>query len=144
MAAALAVALTLAVAARHGPARETQPAERPPGSRSSLGASVLAGAEALNAGRDARQAIIACYAAMERGLARAGSAPGAADTPAQVLARAVAGGLVRSSAAETLTALFRRARYSPHPVTAADRAAAADALERLRADLSEPRTGAPS
>lgn len=146
MAVALAVALTLAVAARHGPARGTQPAERPPDSRSSLGASVLAGAEALHTGRDARQAIIACYAAMEQGLARAGSAPGAADTPAQVLARAAAAGLVRSSAAETLTILFRRARYSPHPVTTADRAAAADALERLRADLGRPRSvaGAPS
>ena len=38
---------------------------------------------------------------MERGFAAAGSAPAAADTPAEVLARATGAGLVRSEPAES-------------------------------------------
>ena len=44
---------------------------------------------------DARAAIIACYVAMERSLADRGTAPRAADTPDEFLARAVAAGTVR-------------------------------------------------
>jgi hypothetical protein len=135
MAIAAAIALALAVAARRRPAAHAAPVS-PPAGPSPLEAGVQAGSEALRGGGDARQAIIACYAAMERGLAGAGSPPAAADTPAEVLARAAAAGLVRSGAAATLTSLFRRARYSPHPVSEADRDAAASALDRLRADLA--------
>jgi len=78
---------------------------------------------------------------MERTLADAGSPAQPADTPAEVLARAAEGGLVRSEWADTLTALFRRARYSSHPMTEADRAAALGALAQVRADL-ETRMGA--
>jgi hypothetical protein len=52
---------------------------------------------------------------MERGFAAAGSAPGVADTPAEVLARAIRAGLVRAEPAETLTGLFRRARTARTP-----------------------------
>src|SRR5579875_894986 len=117
MAAALTAAAAIAVTARRGPGRVPEPAGRQHDDRSPLGAGLTAGAGALRAGGDTRQAIIACYAAMERALARAGSPPGPADTPAQVLARAGAAGLVRTGAATTLTNLFRRARYSPHPMT---------------------------
>ncbi len=79
---------------------------------------------------------------MERSLAKAGSPAKAADTPAEVLARATAGGLVSSSCASTLTGLFRRARYSSHPMTEDDRAAAMEALAEVRADLGESRRGA--
>jgi uncharacterized protein DUF4129 len=72
---------------------------------------------------------------MERSLADAGSPPRMADTPAEVLGRATASGLLRSAPATTLTSLFRRARYSSHPMTEADRAAAIDALAQVRADL---------
>ena len=72
---------------------------------------------------------------MERGFAAAGSAPAAADTPAEVLARATKAGLVRSGSAAALTGLFRRARYSTEPMTSADAAQAASALDRLQADL---------
>ncbi len=75
-------------------------------------------------------AIIACYAAMERSLAGAGSPPAAADTPAEVLGRASAAGLVRSAAAEVLTGLFRRARYSQH-------ALAEETVRRRRAHWPE-------
>ncbi len=101
-----------------------------------LAAALAAGARALHEDPDPRTAIIGCYAAMERSLADAGSPPRLADTPAEVLGRATAGGLVRSAWAGTLTGLFRRARYSSHPMTEADRAAAMGALAQVQADLS--------
>jgi hypothetical protein len=100
-----------------------------------LVAALAAGARALHEDPDPRTAIIGCYAAMERSLADAGSPPRLADTPAEVLGRATAGGLVHSGWAGTLTGLFRRARYSRHPMTEADRAAAIGALAQVRADL---------
>lgn len=101
-----------------------------------LVAALAAGARVLHEDPDPRTAIIGCYAAMERSLADAGSPPRMADTPAEVLGRATASGLVRSVPATTLTGLFRRARYSSHPMTEADRAAAIDALAQVQADLA--------
>jgi hypothetical protein len=100
-------------------------------------ASLTAGSDALGAGGEPRAAIIACYAAMERGFAAAGSAPALADTPAEVLVRATRAGLVRPGPAETLTGLFRRARYSTNPMTGADSLLAADALAEMRSDLEQ-------
>jgi hypothetical protein len=100
-----------------------------------LAGAVAAGEQALRGEPDPRAAIIACYAAMEHSLAHAGSPAEAADTPAEVLARATAGGLVRSRWAGTLTGLFRQARYSSHPMTEADRTTALGALAQVRADL---------
>jgi len=102
---------------------------------SSLEEALAAGAQALEEDPDPRTAIIGCYAAMERSLADAGAPPRLADTPAEVLGRATTGGLVRSAWAGTLTGLFRQARYSGHPMTEADRAAARGALAGVRADL---------
>ncbi len=100
-----------------------------------LVAALAAGARVLHEDPDPRTAIIGCYAAMERSLADAGSPPRMADTPAEVLSRATTSGLVRAAPAATLTGLFRRARYSGHPMTEADRATAIDALAQVRADL---------
>src|SRR5690348_3376644 len=100
-----------------------------------LVAALAAGARVLHDDPDPRTAIIGCYAAMERSLADAGSPPLMADTPAEVLSRATASGLVRSAPATTLTGLFRQARYSSHPMTEADRATAIDALAQVREDL---------
>jgi hypothetical protein len=99
--------------------------------------SLAAGRDALSAGGEPRAAIIACYAAMERGFAAAGSAPAVADTPAEVLARATRAGLVRPEPAETLTGMFRLARYSMYPMTSADSLLAADALTQMRSDLGQ-------
>jgi Domain of unknown function (DUF4129) len=101
-----------------------------------LVAALAAGARVLHSDPDPRTAIIGCYAAMERSLADAGTPPRMADTPAEVLSRATLSGLVRSAPATTLTGLFRRARYSSHPMTEADRATAIDALAQVRADLA--------
>jgi hypothetical protein len=99
--------------------------------------------EAVESGRaalaelsDARAAIIACYVAMERSLADRGTSRTAADTPDELLARAVGAGTVRGPAAGRLTALFYEARFSTHPVAAGQRAAAGAALDELAAELA--------
>ena len=101
--------------------------------------------EAVESGRaalageidDARAAIIACYLAMERTLAERGTARGIADTPDELLARAVRSGLVRGAAARRLTALFYEARYSSHPLGGDQRVAASRALDELAAELRD-------
>jgi hypothetical protein len=112
-------------------------AEPAPVDAEPLADALAAGEQALRAEPDPRSAIIGCYAAMERSLAEAGSPAQAADTPAEILARATAGGLVKSTWAGTLTGLFRRARYSTHPMTEDDRTAAMGALVQVRSDLGD-------
>jgi hypothetical protein len=98
--------------------------------------------EAVESGRlafaeldDARAAIIACYLAMEGSLADRGAARGVADTPDELLARAVSAGIVRGAAARRLTGLFYEARFSTHPLGRAERDAASAALDELAAEL---------
>jgi hypothetical protein len=131
---ALALLVALTTWSRHARLRPARPPEDQ--ARLALRASLAAGRAALAGPRDPRAAIIACYAAMERGFAAAGSAPAAADTPAEVLARATGAGLVRSGSAARMAGLFRRARYSSEPMTSADSAAAAVALDQMQADLA--------
>jgi hypothetical protein len=136
---AILVVLTLAVLSRR---RRVAPSGHLSRRRlATLLDSLAAGSGALTAGGEPRAAIIACYAAMERGFAAAGSAPDVADTPAEVLARATRAGLVRAEPAETLTGLFRRARYSTYPMTSADSGAAADALTEMRTSLASAEPG---
>jgi hypothetical protein len=101
-----------------------------------LQAAVAEGRAALQAVDDARAAIIACYVAMERSLADRGTARTAADTPDELLARAVASGTVRGTAAGSLTALFYEARFSTHPLSADQRDAARAALDAISAELA--------
>jgi uncharacterized protein DUF4129 len=135
--AGMLIALALLVALTAWSRRTRHRLARPPGdlARLALGESLAAGRAALAGPRDPRAAIIACYTAMERGFAAAGSVPAAADTPTEVLARATGAGLVRSGSAVRMAGLFRRARYSSEPMTSADSAAAADALDQMQADL---------
>src|ERR1022692_3628097 len=92
---------------------------------------VESGRAALRELDDARAAIIACYLAMERSLARAGAARAAAETPDELLARAARAGLVQGAEAAALTALFYEARFSSHPLPPAKRQAARQALDVL-------------
>jgi hypothetical protein len=85
---------------------------------------------------DAREAIIACYLAMERSLADRGTARNATDTPGELLNRAVTSGIVRGSAASRLTGLFYEARFSSHPLGPEQRDAARQALDDLAAELT--------
>jgi hypothetical protein len=136
IAAAAAVVLMLALRQGRRGRGSPAPAQEPPeASAAPLRAALADAAMALGGPAGPRQAIIASYAAMEARLAAAGAAPAAADSPAEVLARAAEAGLVRSPAAGTLTGLFRRARYSRHPLGESERAAASGALARLRADI---------
>jgi hypothetical protein len=97
---------------------------------------VAQGRAALAGIDDARAAIIACYVAMERRLGDRGAARGAADTPDELLARAVAAGVVRGGAAGRLTTLFYEARFSTHPLSAGQRDAASAALDELAGELA--------
>ena len=132
---AIAIVVAFTLLGRHKRPARTEPKNR--ARLAALLASVAAGSAALSAGGEPRAAIIACYVAMERGFAAAGSAPAVADTPAEVLVRATRAGLVRPEPAETLTGLFRRARYSTHPMTGTDALLAADALTEMRTDLRQ-------
>jgi len=138
--AGMLIALAILVALTAWSRRTRRRPGGPPGDRTRLAlGETLAAARAALAGQDARDpraAIIACYAAMERGFAAAGSAPAAADTPAEVLARATGAGLVSPGPAARLAALFRRARYSSEPMTSADSSAAAAALDQMQAGLA--------
>ena len=109
-----------------------------------LRAAVDEGRAALAGIDDARAAIIACYVAMERRLAERGAARGAADTPDELLARAVAAGVVRGGAAGRLTALFYEARFSTHPLVAGQRDAASAALDDLAAELAAKPEASPA
>jgi hypothetical protein len=101
-----------------------------------LARAVDSGRIALRELDDSRTAIIRCYLAMEDSLADAGTARGAAETPDELLHRAVADGLVHGRPAGRLTALFYEARFSTHPMPLSRRDEAERALADLAAALS--------
>lgn len=98
---------------------------------------VRSGRRALADTGDARAAVIACYAAMEDALVASGVQRRASDSPSDLLTRAAGAGLAPTPAAPRLTALFREARYSSHPMGAPHREAAADALEEIASLLQD-------
>jgi uncharacterized protein DUF4129 len=137
-----AVVVCLVLAARHKTAlggRGPYDVDEEPDEE--LRAAVESGRSALRSLDDARAAIIACYAAMEDSLARAGTAREVAETPDELLARAVAAGLARGDAAARLTALFYEARFSTHPLDQDQKPAAERALAELAADLDQQPVG---
>jgi hypothetical protein len=89
----------------------------------------------------ARQAIVACFAAMERALAQFGGdvAPREADTPEEVLRRGISGARLPEEPARRLLRLFREARFSPHQMTQEDRTAAGRALDEMLAAVAAAR-----
>jgi hypothetical protein len=88
--------------------------------------------------REPREAIIACYAAMERELTRVpGAVPQDCDTPSEVLARAVDNRALRADSATELVELFEEARFSPHVMTEGHRDAAVRVMERVLAELPD-------
>jgi Domain of unknown function (DUF4129) len=103
---------------------------------SPLAAAVAAGSSAFGTTAGVREAIIACYAAMEDTLAAAGSPRRAADTPEELLDRAMRDGVIRTQAAQRLTALFREARFSPHELAEAQQQAARASLADISHDLA--------
>ncbi|MEU7305569.1 DUF4129 domain-containing protein [Streptomyces sp. NPDC007206] len=109
--------------------------------RERLVKAVDSGRRALLGGNDARAAVIVCYAAMEESLAASGVARRASDSPQDLLERAVAGGLPAGAAVVALTALFREARYSTHPMDGGHRDRAAAALAEIADGLHARASG---
>ena len=130
-----AVAVSIWWASRLRPALPPAPAEEATPDAEELREAVESGRAALAGISDARSAIIACYAAMERSLADRGAARGVAGTPDELLSRAVAAEIVRGPAAWRLTALFYEARFSSHPLGLRERDDAMGALDALAAEL---------
>jgi len=93
-------------------------------------------AEAGDLSREPREAIIACYLAMERELENSPDVvPRESDTPTEVLARAVEHDALRADNATELVELFEEARFSPHVMTEDHREAAVRVLSLVLAEL---------
>jgi hypothetical protein len=93
-------------------------------------------AEIADLTREPREAIIACYAAMEHELTRVpGAMPQDFDTPSEVLARAVEHRALKADSATELVDLFEEARFSPHVMTEAHRDAAVAVLQRVQREI---------
>jgi hypothetical protein len=110
-----------------------------PRSESLARAAELGLAEMTDLSREPREAIIACYAAMERELANVpGAVPQEFDTPTEVLARAVERHALQSDNAIELVNLFEEARFSPHVMNEAHREIAVSVLGLVLAELRSP------
>ena len=93
-------------------------------------------AEMADVSREPREAIIACYAAMERELANVpGAVPQDFDTPTEVLARAVERQALQADNAVQLVNLFEEARFSPHVMNEGHREVAAQVLRLVLVEL---------
>jgi Domain of unknown function (DUF4129) len=93
-------------------------------------------AEMTDLSREPREAIIACYAAMERELANVpGAAPQDFDTPTEVLARAVDHHALHADNAVQLVNLFAEARFSPHVMNEGHRDVAVGVLRLVLDEL---------
>lgn len=93
-------------------------------------------AEMTDPSREPREAIIACYAAMERELARVpGAVPQQFDTATEVLDRAVEQHALRADTASELVNLFAEARFSPHVMNEGHRDVAVGVLNVVLDEL---------
>ena len=94
-------------------------------------------AEIADLSREPREAIIACYAAMERELANVPAAvPQEFDTPTEVLARAVKYHALHADNAVQLVNLFEEARFSPHVMNEGHREVAVRVLRLVLDELA--------
>jgi len=100
-----------------------------------LAEAVAAGAEALEYEGDAREAVIACYSAMELAVTAGGGSRKATDTPEEFLRRVTAAKLIPDDPARRLTDLFREARFSRHRIGEEKRDAAREALREISEHL---------
>lgn len=93
-------------------------------------------AEMADPNREPREAIIACYAAMERELANVpGAVPQDFDTPTEVLARAIEHHALHADNAVQLVNLFAEARFSPHVMNESHRDLAMSVLQLVLDEL---------
>lgn len=85
--------------------------------------------------RDARRAVIAAYANMERILASHGLARGRAEVPYEYLARVLGVLQVSESSVRSLTELFEYAKFSPHEIDQTMKDQAIESLVAVKKDL---------
>ncbi|MDM4142730.1 MULTISPECIES: DUF4129 domain-containing protein [Mycobacterium] len=113
-----------------------EPAPAPARSESLARAAERGLAEMTDLSREPREAIIACYAAMERELAHVpGAVPQEFDTPTEVLARAVEHHALHADNAVQLVNLFAEARFSPHVMNEGHRDVAVGVLRLVLDEL---------
>jgi hypothetical protein len=103
--------------------------------REALAAGAREAIEEIAIPADPRAAVLAAYARMEAALARAGLGRRPSEAPREYLTRFEAALGIDPRPAERLTALFERARFSPHAIGEPLRAEALDALMALRLEL---------
>jgi hypothetical protein len=84
---------------------------------------------------DARRAVIAAYASMERILASHGLARDGPEAPYEYLARVLHMLDVRESAVRSLTELFEYAKFSPHEIDRTMKERAIESLVAVKEDL---------
>jgi hypothetical protein len=89
----------------------------------------------LQADLDPRSAVIAAYAHMERVLAQFGLPRSPSEAPREYLRRVLPGIGAGAESVERLTALYERARFSPHAIDGDMKDEAIGALEALRDEL---------
>src|SRR5207248_9846230 len=100
-----------------------------------LVASMSDAIEDLEAEPDARTAVIAAYARMERVLARHGLRRRPSETPLEYLRRILLGLTTRADAVTRLTSLFEQAKFSRHEIDGSMKQDAIGALRTMRDDL---------
>jgi hypothetical protein len=100
-----------------------------------LAASMTDALDDLAAEPDARRAVIAAYARMERAFARHGLQRKASETPVEYLRRILLGLTSRTDAVRRLTDLFEQAKFSRHEIDSSMKQDAIDALRTIRDDL---------
>lgn len=137
MAVLMAVSAVIARRRRGAPPPAGAPEPGAPGGPDALVAAAQRGLAAVeDLSRSPREAIIACYAAMEKALAGApGAAPLDSDTPSEVLARAVANRALRADSAGPLVEVFAEARFSTHTMTERHREVAEHGLRAVLDEL---------
>ena len=89
----------------------------------------------LRAESDPRRAVIAAYVRLERVLAAHGLPRRRTETEEEYLARMLGALEISAGAAQGLTLLFERARFSPHEVDVGMKEEAIGALEQVRDEL---------
>ena len=91
--------------------------------------------EDLEAEPDARRAVVAAYARMERVLAKHGMRRRPSETPLEYLRHILLGVTTRADAVTRLTSLFEQAKFSRHEIDGAMKQDAIGALREIRDDL---------
>jgi hypothetical protein len=115
--------------------RRPLPPLPPRGVEQELVEAVETSLDELRSEKDARRAVIAAYASMERVLADHGLGRRPAETPFEYLARVLLGLQVRETAVNKLTQLFEFAKFSTHEIDEAMKEEAIEALTEVRDDL---------